>query len=492
MHGWFFFQEYSMSRNNPYRLLLINPWIYDFTAFDLWSKPIGLLYVASYLRELGYEIDYVDCLDKNHPALLDAFPESRIKVKKYGTGPFLKEPVEKPDIFNFIPRHYSRYGLPENIFKKIVKNINKPDVVFVTSFMTYWYSGPRHVIKLIRKIYPGVPVVLGGIYATLMPEHARKVLLPDYLITGPGEVKAAELLRSILPDAPFPDPDIKRLDDFPYPAFDLYHQLDYLPVMTSRGCPYHCTFCATDKVSGPYAQRDPELVFREIKTNVQKYKVRDIAFYDDALLLNRENRIIPLLEKIVQHQLKLRFHTPNGLHARHINGEVAKLFFLAGFKTIRLSFETASNERLTDMNFKITPDQLNNAIDHLESAGYQRKAIESYVMMGLPGQSWEEVYESIFFVHSLGVKIRLASFSPIPGTTDYERAVKEGFFPENANPLLTNKTIYPMHRSLKSYQKFNEIRQLVNVLNYAVDREVNLFSSREVNKSLKRTLESHQ
>jgi radical SAM superfamily enzyme YgiQ (UPF0313 family) len=188
--------------------------------------------------------------------------------------------------------------------------------------------------------------------------------------------------------------------------------------------------------------------------------------------------------------MKLRFHTPNGLHAKQINTEVAKLFYQAGFKTIRLSFETSSDERLTDMNFKITPDQLTAAIDNLENAGYNRKTIEAYVMMGLPEQYLEEIYESILFVHSLGVKIRLASFSPIPGTPDYERAVAAGLFPENADPLLTNKTIYPMHRTLNAYKQFNEVKQLVNVLNYAVERETNLFRSAEFKKTLNKVLKS--
>jgi radical SAM superfamily enzyme YgiQ (UPF0313 family) len=297
-------------------------------------------------------------------------------------------------------------------------------------------------------------------------------------------------LNEILPQAPLPNRKLKRLDDFPSPAFDLYDHLDYLPVMTSRGCPYQCTFCATDKVSGPYAQRDPEAVYEEIRSNVRKYIVRDLVFYDDALLLNRKNRIVPLLEKVVKSRMNVRFHTPNGLHAKQINGEVAELFYKSGFKTIRLSFETASDERLMDMNSKITPDQLKNAVENLVKAGYHQKNIEAYVMMGLPQQSEEEIYESILFVHSIGVKIRLASFSPIPGTPDFDRSVAEGLFPKNADPLLTNKTIFPLHRSLKSYIRFNKIRQFTNVLNYAVERESNLFKPPELRDALKKLLNS--
>ena len=67
------------------KLLLINPWIYDFAAFDLWSKPLGLLYIASFLRRQNFEIAYIDCLNK--------YPVNKkepVKLKKFGTGHFLQ------------------------------------------------------------------------------------------------------------------------------------------------------------------------------------------------------------------------------------------------------------------------------------------------------------------------------------------------------------------------------------------------------------------
>jgi radical SAM superfamily enzyme YgiQ (UPF0313 family) len=378
--------------------------------------------------------------------------------------------------------------MPEELFVEQLTRFTEPDAILVTSFMTYWYPGPQHVIRIVRRIFPDIPVILGGIYTTLMPDHAREMLQPDYLIEGAGEVKIAELLADILDGAPRPPATIRSLDDFPFPAFDLYTKLNYLPLMTSRGCPYHCTFCATDKISGAYAQRTPEAVFQEIRHFVGKFRIRDIAFYDDALLLNAGNRIIPLLEKIIQFRMPVRFHTPNGLHAGQMNKQVAALFSQAGFSTIRLSFETASPERLNDMNFKVTPDQLSAAVQNLESAGYSRSTIESYVMMGLPHQTFQEIYESIIFVHSLGIKVRLASFSPIPGTPDYERAVSEGLFPDQADPLLTNKTIYPLHRNIGMFRKFSEIRQLVNAVNQATERQTKLFSPPELRSAFEKIL----
>jgi hypothetical protein len=462
------------------RLLLINPWIYDFTAFDLWSKPIGLLYIASYLRNTGYEIHYIDCLDKFHPALLNWLGGKSLKVKKYGTGPFYREVVEKPAVYAAIPRKFARYGMPEILFKQELEKMLKPDAILVTSFMTYWYLGPKKVIEIIREAFPGIPVILGGIYATLLPEHAHRTIGPDYLIQGPGETRIEKLLSDLIPNAPKAETQPKALDDFPYPAFDLYHHLEYLPVMTSRGCPYRCTFCATDKISGKYAQRQPGNVVDEIIFSVKKYRVQDIAFYDDALLLNKHRRLLPILGMLSDKKLKIRFHTPNGLHAKQIDQETAKLFWDSGFKTIRLSFETVNEERQQDMMNKVTPLDLERAVQYLVQSGYSKKSLESYVLMGLPNQSFQEIYESILFVHFLGIKVKLASFSPIPGTVDFERAVESGQFPADADPLLTNKTIYPLHQGTESYRKFQEIRQLVTILNQAIDRKVNLFSPSEL------------
>ena len=479
-----------MKSNSSHNLLLINPWIFDFTAFDLWSKPIGLLYIASFLRELGYQINFIDCLDKHHPGLQSESKGRKIKIKMFGTGPFPRQIVAKPDILDFIPRHFSRYGLSEDIFVEELKNCPPPAAILVTSFMTYWYMGPKRVVELCREIFPETPVILGGIYASLMPQHARDVIKPDFIVTGPGEIQSMELLSSIISHPPAITKRFDSLDDFPRPALDLYTQLDYLPIMTSRGCPYRCTFCATDKISGSYAQRSPESVFGELSENVKRFNVKDIAFYDDALLLNKNQRLIPILKKVISSKMKLRFHTPNGLHTKQIDKEVAQLFRLSGFTTIRLSFETKNPKRFADMKNKVTPDDLIRAVENLEKAGYARNALETYILMGLPGQSFEEIYESILFAHSLGIKVRLASFSPIPGTIDHDRAVKQGLYPKDADPLLSNKTIYPLHRSIEAFHKFHQIRQLVHVLNQAVDREVNLFEPAELKLAFQKIVQS--
>jgi len=140
----------------------------------------------------------------------------------------------------------------------------------------------------------------------------------------------------------------------------------------------------------------------------------------------------------------LNFYTPNGLTPRYVDGEMAELFYEANVAGIRLSFETSNEGRQKAMSAKVTNNELETALINLEQAGYQRKDIGVYVLIGLPGQSLEEARASVQFVHDLGARVYVASFSPIPGTQEWSNAVQEKIWNPDADLLLTNTTIYPI------------------------------------------------
>jgi radical SAM superfamily enzyme YgiQ (UPF0313 family) len=464
-------------------LLLINPWIYDFTAFDLWSKPLGLLYLASFLRQQGFNIQYIDCLDK--------YAENPIpKIKRYGIGNFRREIVEKPQILNHIPRNFARYGIAEETFREKLHQMNNPDAVLVTSMMTYWYLGPQHVLKIVREIFPHTPVVLGGVYATLIPEHAKQYIKPDFLVSGAGEQKTLNVLSAIF-DLRVDDFNIPTdIDDYPYPAFDLINHPDYLLIMTARGCPYDCSFCAQKQIAMPFIQRSPSRVVEEIAHHYHTYQIRDFAFYDDALFINPDQHIKPILKGILNLKLPLRFHSPNGLFARFIDRELAELMFKCNFKTVRLSFETSNEERHRDMHNKISNSDMINAVNRLKEVGFKAKDLEAYILMGLPDQDLEEVLSSIIFVHNLGVQIRLASFSPIPGTREFDRAVAKKLITPNIDPLLTNKSIYPLHSSGEEFDTYRKLRIFSQLMNEAANKNFAPFIDKSIGMSLKSVLRS--
>lgn len=448
-------------------LLLINPWIYDFSAYDLWSKPLGLLYLASFLRTFGFKPHFIDCLQKE---------KGTPGTRKFGSGPYRREIIEKPALLNHIPRRYARYGITEEAFVEQLLQNKRADAVLVTSIMTYWYPGVRRVVQLVRKYLPGTPVILGGIYASLLPDHARQTIQPDYLITGPGEMKALRLLSELF-DFKTDDRHLPvTLDDYPYPAFDLIKNLQYLIVMTERGCPYDCSFCAQKKIAMPYTRRVPKKVVEEFKDRYRTFRLRDFAFYDDALFIHKEEHIQPILEGLIRTQLPLRLHSPNGLFARYVDKELAELMYKSNFKTIRISFETSNEARRKDMYSKVSNEDMIRAVGHLTAAGYRPKDLEAYVLMGLPEQTVSEVIASILFVHTLGVRVSLASFSPIHGTREFDKAVQAGLIPADIDPLLTNKSIFPLSGPHFSYETFRKIRTFAQILNEAAQRGLSLFT----------------
>ncbi|MCF7797851.1 MAG: B12-binding domain-containing radical SAM protein [Lentisphaeria bacterium] len=439
------------------RLLLINPWITDFAAYDLWLKPLGLLYVGAYLRAAGYDIDLIDCMDRNHPSV-KALMKPR-DTKPDGRGKFYKTQLPKPAILQHIPRHWGRYGIPEEAFLTELARREKPDAVLVTSVMTYWYPGVQMVIRHVKAHWPGIPIILGGTYATLCTEHARKTSGADAVIAGYGEKAVFELLKNRFHLSPA---DKKNLPDFlngefPLP-WDLYPKLDYAVILSARGCPYTCSFCATHLLNPCFIQRPYREVFSEIRDLHQIRGLRHFAFYDDALFINKQKHIEPLLELIIESKLPIQFHCPNGLFAKMIDEKLARLMVQAGFATIRLSLESANEAQRKRMSYKVSNAGFIAALENLEKAGFPRHRVETYVIMGLPDQSPEEVQETIDFVHECGARVSLASFSPIPGTADWDAAVDHHGLDPNIDPLLLNNTIYPLKNERFSEEIFSELR----------------------------------
>jgi len=423
--------------------LLINPWIYDFTAYDFWSKPLGLLYIASILREQGYEISYVDCMDRYNRAVLKLQNREFPKKDEFGRGSFYKETIKKPQILKDIPRRYRRYGITEEIFLNKLKNLPSPQAVLITSIMTYWYPGVFRVIKIVREIFPGVPIILGGVYAALCFEHASKFSGADYVIKG----NSIRDLIKILEQHDGNKNDYlkyeKGLDNLPYPAWDLYSDLDYISILSSRGCPYRCSYCASFIINPKLEFRNPEEVAKEIEYWNKRRGVKDFIFYDDALLINSEDNFLVILKELINRKLTIRLHTPNGIHARMINKEVAYKMHQARVETIRLGFETVDPRVQSETGGKITNIEFKKAVNCLLKAGFKPSQIGAYLLIGIPGQNIQEIVDSIHYVIDCGAHPRLAKFSAIPGTKIWDETKSYFNLEEEVDPLFHNDALLP-------------------------------------------------
>jgi radical SAM superfamily enzyme YgiQ (UPF0313 family) len=436
-------------------ILLVNPWIHDFAAYDFWAKPLGLLTLASILRDHGFNITYMDCLDRFHPEASFSDPYAR-----YGRGPYLKTPIPKPSGLEDIPRNYSRYGIRKEWFMKDLASIRRPDLVLMTSMMTYWYPGIQETIGALKEVFPDVAIVLGGIYASLCTEHAMTYSGADRVTTGSGEKHILDLVEEYTGVAVSPKFDPDDLDTYPYPAFDLQTKINYVPLLTSKGCPFSCKYCASHVLNPKRMLRSPESVVEEITYWHERHGVKDFVFYDDALLVDSKTHAVPMFEKIIDAGFDVHFHTPNAVHIRGISKQTADLMFQAGFKTLRLGLETTSFEKREELDRKVTAEEFKSAVSFLKAAGFDKTGLGAYLLVGLPGQKTASIERSIEIVRQNGIDPILAYYTPIPRTALWRRAVESSRYDLEADPVFTNNALLPCEKDLFSWKTISNLKKL--------------------------------
>jgi len=412
-------------------ILGINPWIYDFAAFNLWSRPAGLLACLDMLQRVGARVCLLDCM---HPGGMNT-PWPR--EFKDGSGHYPRTVLPRPDALKAVPRNWARYGLPMEVVRDWLLALPEPpDAVLLSSVMTYWYPGVSAMIQLLRDIWPRVPIVLGGIYATLCPDHARRQEA-DLVIQGPLEEpgnwsRLWEILKAPAPPCP-PDAGLNL-------ALDLYQEPGFSVLLGSRGCPFHCSYCASNALYPGFRRRSSQDLFALLRHEAMR-GVRDFAFYDDALLVDARQWLAPWAAMVQSLRRPIRLHTPNAVHVRYLRPEVCAAMFDAGFATIRLGLETAVFDHRLDA--KLESRHWSQGVTALLEAGFKPNQIGAYILFGLPDQDLGEVRESIEFVRSFGLRPHLTFYSPIPKTSLFEQACQASEHPLETEPLFHNPSLWP-------------------------------------------------
>lgn len=411
------------------RVLGLNPWIHDFAAYGLWSRPAGLLAGLHMLRAAGARVALMDCLDRAWSGA--PWP----KAHPSGKGPYPKTPLPKPAALHGVPRCYSRYGHhPDTVRHALQSLAPVPDLVLVTTVMTYWYPGAAEAIRMAREIWPRVPVVLGGVYATLCPEHAAG-LGADLVLPGRMEEPHVwERLWGLLGGGAPSLPEAAGLEL----ALDLYESPAFSIILGSRGCPFRCAYCASGSLHPGFRQARAGSVLAAVQREYAR-GVRDFAFYDDALLVSPQTWLWPLLDWFEGKGARL--HTPNAMHVRYLTPEVCARLRRAGFRTIRLGLETEDFEHRRDV--KLSREQWEAGVAALRGAGFGPGEVAAYILFGLPDQDASEVERTIALARAWGVRPELAHFTPIPSSPLFDRACEISPWPLRSEPLCQNNSIWP-------------------------------------------------
>ncbi len=417
-------------------ILLINPWIEDFAAYDFWAKPMGLLRIASWLQEHNLRFDYLDCLDMTHPVhsrFLPAPPERT----PWGSGKYHRVPLEPPEAVSCIPRQWSGYGLPPDYVQSYLETLAPPDIILIHTSMTYWYHSSKKLTALLHRLFPRARIVLGGIYTTICPEHATKAFYPDYTHSGEG----FDFLRRYFHDNWQLFLNHPKPLSLPYPV-NLYSGSDLGVLSLSLGCPFQCTYCASSFLHRHF-QKAPLAFLKEELLRFAQSSIRNITFYDDALLTNAHDLLLPLLKWSQREGLNFSFHISNGINVKNITPDIAHAFKENNFTTLRLGYETADIDQQEKFGGKVTNKDFNDAIKFLHDAGYSPREIGVFLLAGYPGQKKEELKQSIEYVFDHGAKPYISEYSPIPNTRLWEDSCRYSRFPLREEPLFHNSSIFP-------------------------------------------------
>lgn len=419
------------------RVLLVNPPIYDFAAYDFWIRPYGLLSVAGRLRG---QVDFrlFDYMDRRSGE--DAGPSDR-----WGRGRFSSERIASPGPLARIPRYFRRFGLSRQRFTRWLSEQGPFDYALIQTMMTYWYPGVAEVIEDLRKFRPEARIVLGGNYAILCRDHARS-LGADFVIDG---IDVQPLWSFMQMTA---DPEQGAL-------WEVYGRLDTGVLKLTDGCPFQCSYCSVPRVYGRFRARPIERSLAELELLISR-GARNVAFYDDALLFDAEHVLAPFLQEVLRRGVRVNLHTPNALNARFLTADLADLMVWAGFKTFYIGFESASRQWQQGTGGKVSSEELATAVECLLAAGVDPMDVTAYQILGHPAGDTQELEASMRFVHSLGIRGMLADFAPIPGTPDGEACRR---WVDLDEPLMHNKTAFPIIRL--GFDEVNRLKDLQRKLN---------------------------
>ncbi len=323
---------------------------------------------------------------------------------------------------------------------------HKPDIVGI-SVMTFTLLDSIRTARLVKKIFPHVPVVFGGIHATIFPRETILLKEVDYVVRGEGEMTFAELLNcfgdrdsvkriggllykengNIIDTGP--RPLVENLDHLPFPARELtsyqhFYSLENkcfsTTLITSRGCPYRCIFCIRSKLLSQFRPRSPKNVIDEIK-HCMNLGFYEFSIWDDTFTLDRQ-RVLDICNRIIEEKLVIKWSVMTRVDK--VDQELIKKMKQAGCTRIRFGNESGSAEILKVLRKGIVPEQIREAFRITRAEGM---STVSFFMIGAPQETLQHIKKTLKLAKSLNASFTNFSIVTLyPGTELYELALKKG------------------------------------------------------------------
>jgi radical SAM superfamily enzyme YgiQ (UPF0313 family) len=460
------------------KILLIQPPIQDFYQTAVRTQPIGLAYLGASLKSHGYKVEILDCqtgrkksisIPSGLSYLTDFYPFNDQSPFKLYTG-------------------YYHFGMDWHEIRKKMES-SKADAFGISSSFTPDHGEALEIARIIKEWDSKKIVVMGGSHVSCDPEGVLKSPFVDYVVLGEGEIRFPLLLKEIEkgkrtrmdmdgigyrrngkiqinPLGSF----IQDLDRLPYPTGELLETDRYrmgkkrsTMVITSRGCPHRCAYCSAHLVMGSsFRTRSAESILQEMKECHKRYDIQSFDIEDDNFTFDqvRAKRLMNLIIEAFGEGM-LELSAMNGVSFVSLDEELLHLMKRAGFKTINLSYVS------TDPHFKRKmgrPGPGNDFDQVLQDAKKVGLNVIAYAILGIPGQTIEEMVDTLIYLMEKQVLIGPSVYYPTPGTPLFERCRREDLLPRHQ--LQWRSSAFPIETKEFSRLDLVTLFRLARLINF--------------------------
>jgi len=394
------------------KIILINPRGISFSV-SLWV-PLGLAYIAAVLEEKGHKVEILD-----------------LNASKMSNDGVLKR-VKNSDIV----------GIGGTI-------IEYPKIISLAN--------------MIKDILPDIPIILGGTCTTTLYNKILENTKAEYAVIGEGEISTVNLIDAIEKQLPLRNvkgivyrdtnkivmtekqPLIENLDEIPFPARRLLdmekYTYDFLKthnikieghknlrnasIITSRGCPYHCTFCDKGIWGYKFRARSAQNIVDEIISLKEKYKVNSIWIADDTFVVDRKR--VEEFSKLMEN-LDIVWCV-NGRANLMQSKELFVKMRKGNCRLVNFGIESGDQWMLDNsIKKEITLEQIRNCVKASKEANIY---ISGFFVLGMPGETKETVEKTFKFARELNLdNYAFCIATAYPGTELYDRAIKDNIIQE--------------------------------------------------------------
>jgi anaerobic magnesium-protoporphyrin IX monomethyl ester cyclase len=402
--------------------------------------PLGLAYIASFLRTKGIEVKIIDALAGGW------------RIRNSDENGIISVGIEPGKVAE-------------------MASVFCPDAVGISCMFTSQSNNLHEMARAIKNKMKEIPVIAGGAHASAAPQRVLLDPSIDFVVQGEGEQTMLDLMRHLegrihiweVKGIHFRQGNgvvfsgqrqpIMDLDSLPMPAYDLLPMKEYfesgemglaprsvtnkrwMSVITSRGCPYMCNFCSVHLVSGRrWRARTPASVLDEIEYLKERYGVKHIFFEDDNLTFD-PSRAEALFKGIIEREIDITWETPNGIRADRLTSSLIDVMKKSGCVGLTIAVESG------DQKFLHNTIKKNLDLKKLEdAAGIIRKKgidLSAFFILGIPGETEKTAARTIYFSRKLarkGVRPYFNIAVPLIGTEMYREAEEKGYL-QKKEPL---------------------------------------------------------